>query len=381
MTVNNFLKISDTINNPYIEKIKSENKNVLGYYCTYVPEEIIEAGNILGVRMRGIEAKSSAKADVIFSSFNCSFIKANLELVLDGKYNFLDGLVCLNSCDHARRMYDIFKRAVIGKIDGFNQDFPLFFLSVPHLITDRGFNWLKDEYSKFKSDLESTYHIAITDEKLRESIVVYNENRSLLKELHKMRASDKPKLRGSDFIRVINANYSVPKMTANKELKSLIGNLKDKDGISNHRARLLITGSVVEKPDLLEIIESEDVGGQVVSDLMCFGTRNFWDLTEENGDPMTAITKRYYNKISCPRMMNDHDRRLKFLKERIKEDKIDGIIANTIEFCDLSGCENMLYEHEFKELDIPILTIDIDYFMGDIQRYKTRIEAFLEQIE
>jgi len=381
MTIENFLKCSESINNQYIEKAKTENKNVLGYYCTYVPEEILDAGNILGVRMRGIEAKSSAKADVIFSSFNCSFIKANLELILDGKYDFLDGIICLNSCDHARRMYDIFKRTIIGKVNGFKEDFPLFFLSIPHLITERGFNWLRDEYAKFKSDLEFTYQVVISDERLRESIRIFNENRSLLKELHKLRALDKPKLRGSEFIRVINANYSVSKTKANEELKVLIESLKDKDGISNHRARLLITGSVVEKPDLLEIIESEDVGGQVVSDMMCFGTRNFWDLIEEKGDPLTAITKRYYNKVSCPRMMNDHDRRLEFLKDRINEDKIDGIIANTIEFCDLNGCENMLYEHEFKALNIPILHIDTDYFMGDIQRYKTRIEAFIEQIE
>ncbi|MHA1727389.1 MAG: hypothetical protein ACTSWY_01495 [Promethearchaeota archaeon] len=53
---------------------------------------------------------------------------------------------------------------------------------------------------------------------------------------------------------------------------------------------------------------------------------------------------------------------IEFLKERIKEEKIDGIIANTIEFCDLNGCENMVLEH-------------------DIQRYKTRIEAFIEQVE
>ena len=109
MTPEEFLNCSETICNPYIEEAIKQNKKVLGYYCTYMPEEILEAADILGFRMRGIEAKSTAKADVYFSSFNCSFIKATLELILEGKYNFLDGLICLNSCDHARRMYDIFR--------------------------------------------------------------------------------------------------------------------------------------------------------------------------------------------------------------------------------------------------------------------------------
>ena len=196
-----------------------------------------------------------------------------------------------------------------------------------------------------------------------------------------MRVLDKPKLKGSEFLKLVVANSAVPKSIANKELGGYVEILKGRDGISNHRARLLITGSVIDNPNFIEMIESEEVGGQVVSDMLCFGTRNFWDLTEEQGDPLTSITKRYNNKISCPRMMNDHKRRLEFLKERVKEDKIDGIIANTIEFCDLNGCENMIFEHEFKDMDIPIFLIDRDYFLGDIQRYKTRIEAFIEQIK
>ena len=127
MTIEDIFKITETLNNPYVEDWKKQNKNVLGYYCTYIPEEIINAGNILGFRIRGTEATGTSRADTLLSRFNCSFVRATLDLAIEGKYDFLDGLVCMNSCDHARRMYDIVQRKLIGQTDGFNKDFSIYF--------------------------------------------------------------------------------------------------------------------------------------------------------------------------------------------------------------------------------------------------------------
>ena len=379
MTIENLFKSTETLSNPYIEEWKKQNKKILGYYCTYVPEEIIHAGGLMGYRMRGTEAEGTSRADTILSKFNCSFVRATLDLAMEGKYNFLDGLICMNSCDHARRMFDIWKHKIIGQIDGIDNNFPLYFLSVPHILTDRGFSWLKEEFEFFKSDLEKYFKIKITNEDLNNSIKILNEGRRFLKEIQQLRALEKPKLNGEDFVKINIAYSSIPKEIVNQELKSYLAQLKNKDGISDYRARILLTGSIIDDPEFIKIIE--DVGGIVVSDLLCFGLRNFWDLTEETGNPLDAITKKYYYKLSCPRMMDDHDRRYKFLQEQVKESKIDGVIGTRIEFCDLNGCECMMYEHELEKINVPMLSLDRDYFLGDKGRFKTRCEAFIEQIE
>ena len=85
--------------------------------------------------------------------------------------------------------------------------------------------------------------------------------------------------------------------------------------------------------------------------------------------------------MSCPRMMDDHIRRLDFLKSEIKKAKIDGVLLQRINNCDLHGCDNMLFEHELKEqLGIPIFNIDRENYQADTTRLQTRIEAFLEMI-
>lgn len=379
MSNEQFFKAAGTLQNPYIEEWKKQNKRIIGYYCTYVPEEILSAAEILGFRMRGTEAEGTSRADTILSRFNCSFIRATLDLTLQGKYNFLDGLACMNSCDHARRMYDIFKYKVLGQVEGLNKDFSLYFISVPHILTDRGLHWLNEEFQIFKDHLERNFKVKITDEKLKESIKLFNENRTLLKQIHDLRTIDNPKVSGVENLKINIANSSVPKNIANEELKKFIEEAKNRKGNSDYRARLLVTGSIIEDPTFIKIIE--DVGGAVVSDMLCFGVRNFWDNIEETGNPIDAITKRYYNKVSCPRMMDDHERRFKFLQDRIKEAKVDGVIGTRIEFCDLNGCECMMNEHELEKLNIPMLSLDRDYFLGDTGRFKTRIEAFIEQIE
>ncbi len=377
MKYDEFLKISETLSNPLVEEWKKQKKKIIGYYCTYVPEEILVAAEILGFRMRGTGAEGTSRADTILSRFNCSYIRASLDLALEGKYNFLDGLIAMNSCDHARRMYDIFKYKVVGEI--LPENFPLYFLSVPHILTERGYNWLLEEFEIFITELENHFNIKITKEDLNRGIQILNENRKILKEIHGLRALDKPKISGVDILKMNVANSAIPKEIANQELSNILTNVKDSGGNSDNRARILLTGSLIDNPLFIKIIE--DVGGAVVSDMLCFGTRNFWDLTEERGNPLENITKRYYYKISCPRMMDDHKRRFEFLKERIEKDKVDGVIGTRIEFCDLNGVENALYEHELENLNIPMLTLDRDYFLGDIGRYKTRIEAFIEQIE
>ena len=89
MAIEDIMKSTETLNNKYIEEWKIQNRKVLGYYCTYIPEEIMYAGNFLGFRVRGTEASGTSKADTILSRFNCSLVRATLDLAMEGKFNFL----------------------------------------------------------------------------------------------------------------------------------------------------------------------------------------------------------------------------------------------------------------------------------------------------
>jgi benzoyl-CoA reductase subunit C len=372
-----FLSVSNSIKNRYIDET---NKKIVGYYCTYIPEELLHAANLFPYRIRATGNKDTDLADIYMVRFTCSFVRSTLHLALQGGYDFLDGFLVCNSCDHSRRMFELFDMKVFNR-ENFNKKVPRFYLALPHIISNEGFEWYKKEIEELKIELEKAYSIGqITNANLLESIKLYNENRELLRNIHELRILDKPKLTGSDALQISMANSSVPKEIANKELERILNKLKGSEGIDTNDKRILLVGSVVDNIDFTQLVENS--GAIIVSDFLCFGTRNFLDDVElTSGDPLNDITRRLYYRMSCPRMMDDHIRRLEFIKNEIKRAKVDGVLLQRINNCDLFGCDNMLFEHELKDdLEIPVFNIDRENYQADTSRLQTRIEAFLEMI-
>lgn len=376
-----FLNISNSIINPYIEDWQKSNRKVVGFYCTYIPEELLHAAELLPFRIRATGTKDTDLGDIYMVRFTCSFVRATLDLALRGGYDFLDGFLVCNSCDHSRRMFELFDLKVFNR-EGFSKKVSQFYLALPHVITDEGFEWYKKEVEELKEELEKAYRIKeIKNEKLMESIKIFNENRKLLRSIHELRIQEKPKLTGSEFLQINIANSSIQKDIANQELNRIINVLKNRKPIDvSNKKRILLVGSIVDNIDFTQLIENS--GAFIASDFLCFGTRNFNDDVQlvNYDDPLGNITKRLYYRLSCPRMMDDHLRRLDFLKEEINRAKVDGVLLQRINNCDLHGCDNMLFTHELKELDIPVLNIDREFYQSDTTRLQTRIEAFIEMI-
>jgi len=277
-------------------------------------------------------------------------------------------------------MFELFDLKVFNR-EGFKKNVPRFYLALPHIISNEGFEWYKKEIEELKQKLEISYNIDnISNENLIDSIKIHNENRKFLREIHNLRVLDAPKINGSEALQIFMANSSVPKEIANQELEHILNLLRDDEGIKTDDKRIMLIGSVVDNIDFTQLVESS--GSIIVSDFLCFGTRYFQDDVEitPGGDPIEDISKRLYYRLSCPRMMDDHERRLEFVKNEIKRAKIDGVLLQRINNCDLFGCENMLMEHELKDLDIPVFNIDRESFQADTTRLQTRIEAFLEMI-
>ena len=375
-----FLQISDSITNPYITEWLADGKKVLGYYCTYIPDELLYAANLLPYRIRATGNTETNLADVYMVRFTCSFVRATFDMALRGIYDFLDGVLICNSCDHSRRMFELFDLKVFGR-ENFPKPASQFYYSIPHVITDEGFEWYYTEIQELKTELEEKYNLeTITNQDLLETIDIYNKNRGLLREIHEMRVIDAPKITGSEALQISMSNNSIPKEPANRELERIINSLKESEGIKSNAKRIMLVGSEVDSTDFTGLIE--DSGALIVSDFLCFGTRNFLDDVHLgfNRDPLKSIVERVYYRMSCPRMMDDHERRLEFVKNEIKRAKVDGVILQRINNCDLHGCDNMLYVHELKDLEIPVLNLDREFYQADTTRLQTRIEAFLEMI-
>ena len=367
-----FQEATKTIVNTDLKKWLDQGGKVMGYFCSYGPEEVISAAGMVPIRMRAIGSTGTELADAYLSNINCSYCRHCFNMGLTGEYDFVEGLVWLNNCDHVRRIYDNWIRKV-------NTPFTKM-MSLPKMTTEVQVEWFHEELIILKEALEKHLGIAITDEKLREAIKLHNETRRLLRQMYELRKKDNPPITGAEALAVVVASTAMPREQFNQMLKELLQELSDAEGIKDYRARLMIVGSILDDPAFIKVIE--DVGGLVVTDSASFGTRIFWTVVDEGeSDPITALAKYYIqDKPACPRMFDTQPQRSKFVRDMVKEFKVDGVIGERMIFCDLWSGENFMLGGDLKEEGIPFLKLDREYIMAGAGQLRTRAQAFLESI-
>ena len=120
----------------------------------------------------------------------------------------------------------------------------------------------------------------------------------------------------------------------------------------------------------------------VVGEESCIGTRNTRDLVDESGENLEemieAIVDRYL-KIDCA-CFTPNQERLDNIISLANELKVDGVIHYNLLFCQPYAHESIKIEKFLHDKDIPMLAIETDYSMEDVEQLKTRVEAFVEMI-
>lgn len=359
-----------TIMNPAVREWREHGGKVVGYFCSHVPTELLMAAGLLPFRMRGTGSDGTELSDAFFSSINCSFPRHTFNLALRGDYDFLDGLICVSSCDHVRRVYDNWKR---------NLPTPFVtIMSLPKKVGDPQVEWYREEISILRRNLERHFELEISDARLREAIALHNRTRRLQRKLYALRKAPRPPITGSETLAVMVAGSAMPPERYNALLETLLQELAGSNGTREYRARLMIVGSELDDPGYVEVIE--DQGGLVVTDSICYGTRTMWvDVDEQAADPIEALARYYIQeRPSCPRMNEDQERRARFLQDLIREFEVDGVIGERMLFCDFWCGEHYMNKLDFKEAGIPFLQLDREYVSSSMGQLRTRVQAFLE---
>jgi len=368
-----FSEATKTLFNPALQDWKKQGGKIVGYFCSTVPEEIITAAGLIPIRMRATGSTSTEMSDAYFSSINCSFARHCFNQALIGEFKFLDGVICVNSCDHVRRIYDNWIRFVPDT--KFVE-----VMSLPRKTEAAQVAWYRDEINLLRGKLEKHFGVKITDKTMRQAIKLHNETRRLQKKLYELRKKDRPPITGADTLAAMVAGTAMPKEQYNNMLREFLDELKGVEGLGGYRARVMIVGGILDDPAYVKVIE--DQGGLVVADSLCFGSRIMWvEVDESLSDPAEALAKYYVaDRPSCPRFYGEHDNRAKYVINMCREFKCDGVIAERLMFCDSWAVEHYMLGQDLQAAGIPMLKLDREYTTGGVGQLRTRVQAFLEMI-
>jgi benzoyl-CoA reductase/2-hydroxyglutaryl-CoA dehydratase subunit BcrC/BadD/HgdB len=359
----------------HVEEWKERGGKVIGFTCSYMPEEILFAGQgsarVLPYRMSAQGCEQTDDADVFLHKFCCGYAKCLLQLGLAGDYGFLDGIVWTSCCEQLRRTFEYWRDEV---------RFPFArMFAVPHAMEgENRMAWFRTETVDLLAAVDEHVGRRTTPDDLRDAIRIYNEHRKLVMQLYELRALDRPKLTGSEAMRVLLSGFALPKDVHNARLHALLAELRARPGLDRSGARIMLCGSYLDDTYLIDLIE--EAGAVVVTDSLCTGRRYVEELVDETIDPIEALARRYFRRVSCPRMIGDHPRRLDFTRRLAREAKVDGIVFQRLPFCDNHAVENLMEANALAAEGIPTLQLEREYLAGDKGRLKTRVQAFMEKI-
>lgn len=350
---------------------KANGQRVIGWLCAWIPEEIFHAAGFLPMRVLGRSAETPQGDAHLYSNL-CTFVRSCLEEAFLGNWDFLDGLVACNSCDHIRRLYDSWHQYI---------DTPYTTaLGVPCKVTPITINFFANDLNLMRKELEEAFDVVITDEALCRSIGVYNRGRTLLKQIYELRRSDSPPITGAETMEVVRAGWAMPREEYNDLLEELLRDLPGREVADRDAFRLMVLGSELDDPDYLKAIE--ELGGVVVIDDLCCGSRTFWNPVELRGDgnPLGALAQRYMTRPFCARM-HPSSTRVAHIQQLARDYRIDGVIFESIKFCDINAGTFPVIKMCFDELDLPVLNLEREYILTGVGQMKTRVGAFFESLE
>ncbi|KUK53283.1 MAG: Putative 2-naphthoyl-CoA reductase gamma subunit [Desulfotomaculum sp. 46_296] len=320
----------------YARQWKEKNgSKVMGFFCTYVPEEILYAADILPVRALGSHQPQNVTEPHIFGMY-CPFCRDVLAQGLQGRYEYLDGITIAQSCLHIRQAYCSWDIHIPVEFS--------YYINMPHL--DRG-------------------------------IDIMNRYRKLMRQAYELRKSDNPPFTGLESMLMAASSQMVDKREFSDYLEGLLKDLPKRKPDRDPGFRLMTIGS--EDDDVVFTKMVEDAGSTIVIEDHCTGSRYFWNLVEPQEDRLAAIAARYVDRPACPTKDWPERTRLPHILSLAREWDVQGAVIVQQKFCDPHELDIPAIRKFLDKNGIKTLFLELDVTVP-IGQFRIRVDAFLETL-
>lgn len=355
-----------------LHDLKEQGKHVVGMFCTYSPKELIYAAGAVPVGLCAYDESPIDAANAELPRNLCPLIKASYGYALTKKCPYMnasDVVVGETTCDGKKKMYELLAKHKEVRV-----------LELPNMTSKRSLELWTQELRDFKGYLEQRFGTQISDEKLKETIELFNDEWDALNELMELGKLNPSPISGSEMHQVLFASdFIYDKREKIQMLRSYVKALREKDmSGAKRKKRIIITGcpsgGVYEKV----IKQIEELGADVVAFENCTGTKNYKNNVSPDGDLVANIAERYL-KIPCS-VMYQNDARSEVIKNFVREYEADGVIDVVLSGCHTYAIETNKIKEASREAGANYMSLETDYSKQDVGQIRTRLEAFIELI-
>jgi benzoyl-CoA reductase subunit C len=250
-----------------------------------------------------------------------------------------------------------------------------------NMVSPHTVEYLVAEYRRIKSTYEGLAGKAVTDEALRQSIRLYNEQRELIRDLYRIRTEKPQNLSTAETYVLTRIGTLLPVEEHVAILKDALPAIRQRDEKPKDRIKVILEGSFCEQPPL-ELIEGlEAAGCYLLDDDFLQGWRWFLDDIPLEGDPMRNLARAYLDHSVFSGVKHDlRGPKSKHLIDKVKETGASAVIILAAKFCEPALFDYALYRQALEREGIPHLYLEFEEKMWIFDKSRTEVETFVESM-
>jgi benzoyl-CoA reductase subunit C len=369
----------DDLNFTYAREWKAAapGRIVVGYMPFYVPRELIHAagGLALGV-LGGGEQLEVIQGDAYYQSYICRIPRSTIELGVTNRLDFVDAMLFPSICDVIRNLSGMWK-IMFPKVRSRYFDVP------QNYRDDVGGAFYIHELNELRDMLAEVSGRAVSDDAIRASIALYNENRTLVREVYAFRARKPWQAPSAEVYLLMRAGMIVAVEEHSRMLREYLAAAAAENRPRRDNSRVVVTGAFCEQPPLNLIKSIELSGCYIVDD--DFMLVNRWERSDvaADGDPIVNLARAYLHNSNDTSAKYEPDQTKKglYLVDAVKRTRAEGVIFASPSFCDPALLERPMLQHVLAAHDIPFIAFKYAENSGQMQPIREQAGTFADSLK
>ncbi len=358
-------------------KAAEEGRHVIGYMPIYVPRELIHAAGMLPLGiLGGGDRMEVIHGDAYYQSYICRIPRSTIELAISGKLDFVDGMLFPSICDVIRNLSGMWQLMFEGVYTRY--------FDVPQNYHDEvGGNYYINELQELREDLEKIAGRKITDDAIRQSIAVYNENRRLINELYDFRAKTPWMAPSVEVYLLLRAGMVLPVEEHSQMLVDYLAAAREEDRPLRDNCRIVLQGVFCEQPPLNLIKSIELAGCYIVNDDFMLVTRWLTENVPLDGDPIRNLADAYLHHSwhTSAKYEPDEEKKGLYLVETVRKSGGEGVIFASPSFCDPALLDRPMLADVLTQNNIPYIAFKYAENSGQMQPIREQAGTFADSIK
>ena len=352
-----------------LENYLKEGRQVIGTFPYYTPEVIADAAGIIPMGMWGAQTDIS-QARRYLVAFACPIMQSCMEMGLTGVYDGIKAVMIPAMCDTLRCVTQDFKLG-IPNIECIPFTYP------QNRKIKAAVTYLTAEFQQIKERIEEIYGVKAEEEKIQQSIAVYNEHNAQMRRFASLANLHLDLITPIVRHEVFKSAWFMTKKEHLEIMKEVNEKLEKLPVYPFEGKRVVLTGITAEPESFLKILEDQHMA--VVGDDLAQEMRQYRTDIPDGSDGVERLALQWMERID-PMAHADEIERVELLEGLLKDNDAQALIVCMMKFCDPEEYEFVAYNKYLKEKGYPVLPVDIDQQPSDYDQARTRIQTLAEML-